>query len=307
MKFNFQPQEEYLEWIPEGKKIISDYDLCGNVSYRKFKDDEKLDERQDKLRKHLGNDILQEDIDRQRDLYYNQGFNISSICLKPKGHSGKCSSQPYSFDKTNPIARGFRQKINAGIENDGGDSGAMNRAGPRWWPIQATKEIHQAVKASLKRIGAKTKDGNIYVHQNLASGPYMGTLSSFDMMAQCSQVEEFGNYLKLEPGMRPILDRRYLDLVKSWRSIIPVPVQKNGVPCDPLTQEIIKADHFGKGSSDLSGAQFGHISPKKFDKYATRPYNVILQNRHGNSMQTNDSIANTVEKFGQVWNARFEK
>jgi hypothetical protein len=307
LRFNFKPHEEYLEWEPQGKKMIEDYGLCGRVSYRTPKDDSTLDMRQNKLRIYGEGRFHEDDFARQKDLYFHHGFNISSICIKPKGHGGECTSKPYEYDDEVSISRGMVQKMIAGQENDGGLGGAMNRAGNRWWVIQVNKAIHEAIKAYAVKHGLKTKELNCYVHQNLATGPYMGRLANFDIIAQTSQVERFDKFITLAPGLKPILDQRYSDLVKSWKDIIPVPVNQNGAPCCPLTQEIIKAEDFGQGSKKLNGVQFGHINPKGFDTYATKPYNVILMSRHGNLMQSNASISETLEKMEKTVNAKFRK
>jgi hypothetical protein len=52
---------------------------------------------------------------------------------------------------------------------------------------------------------------------------------------------------------------------------------------------------FGQGSDDEHGVQFGHVEPKVFDEYMSKPYNVCLITRKGNAWQGDRSIANTFE------------
>ena len=37
MTFNFEPQEKYLAWVPQGKDMFSQYGLCGKELDRKHR------------------------------------------------------------------------------------------------------------------------------------------------------------------------------------------------------------------------------------------------------------------------------
>ena len=57
---------------------------------------------------------------------------------------------------------------------------------------------------------------------------------------------------------------------------------------------------FGQGSDDDAGVQFGHVEPKVYSEYMTKPYNVCLITREGNSWQGNRSIPATFERMKQA-------
>ena len=301
MTFNFEPQEKYLAWVPQGKDIFSRYGLCGQEIIVRDSQGDTLVERLDKLKKFYP--LTTEDESKIIDYYYNRGFNLSGICCKPKGHSGKCSNKHWKekkFPKRSSESKtqsGFIQKITAGTNNDGGAGGGfgvMNRAGNRWWVIQASKELHSIVKDNIKIKGAPANQ-NIYLMQNLASGPYMAVLANFDMLAQCSQVDGFYDYFDIEAKLKLILKQRFDDLVKYYADRNIKIATEDGKPKCPLTHKIFELWMFGRGHDDEYGVQFGHVEPKVHDEYMSKPYNVCLITRKGNAWQGDRSIADTFE------------
>lgn len=302
MSFNFQPQEKYLAWVPEGKAIFSQYGLCGQELASDKSQRLTLDERIAKLKQFYP--LSKEDEDRIISLYEVEGFSLSGVCCMPKGHRGKCKNNPWKKRKVQaetPAAKiqsGFVQKITAGSTNDGGDYGAMNRSGNRWWPIQANREIIKNVKKKIVESKSSSKQ-NIFVRQNLASGPYMAVLANFDMLSQCAQVEGFYNYFEIDQQMQKILKQRFDDLV-SYYAERSIKIAKDGKPKCPLTHTIFEPWMFGKGSDDDNGVQFGHVEPKVHDEYMSKPYNVCLITREGNSWQGNRSISATFDRMRQA-------
>lgn len=302
MAFNFEPQEKYLAWVPQGKAIFSQYGLCGQELASDKSQRLTLDDRIGKLKQFYP--LTAEDETRIISLYESEGFSLSGVCCMPKGHKGKCKNNPWKKRKVlegSPEAKiqsGFVQKITAGSTNDGGDYGAMNRSGNRWWPIQANREIIKEVKKNIVTKKATSKQ-NIFVRQNLASGPYMAVLANFDMLAQCSQVEGFYNFFDVDFTMRKILKQRFDDLVKYYADQN-IKIAKNEKPKCPLTHVLFETWMFGKGSEDDNGVQFGHVEPKVHDEYMSKPYNVCLITREGNSWQGNRSVAATFERMRQA-------
>ena len=301
MTFNFEPQEKYLAWVSQGKGIFSQYGLCGKELHAQKKQRKTLSERLEKLKKFYPS-LTSEEENRIIDFYENKGFGLSGICYQPKNHKGRCKNHPWKIKKFTKgsneatIANGFRQKIIAGTENDGGDYGAMNRAGNRFWVIQAPRYIKAVVKKNIKELKAKT-DQSIFVHQNLASGPYMAVLANFDMLAQSSQVQGFYDYIDVSPGMKEILKQRFNDLVKYFLERNIKISTDDGNPKCPLTHVVFNPTMFGQGSDEDAGVQFGHVEPKVYDEYMTKPYNVCLVTREGNSWQGNRSIEATFERM----------
>ena len=304
MTFNFEPQEKYLAWVPQGKDMFSQYGLCGKELTAQKKQRETLTERLAKLRKFYPSLTIEEE-NRIIDYYENKGFGLSGICCQPKNHKGRCKNHPWkikNFPKGSDeatIANGFVQKIKAGTENDGGDYGAMNRAGNRFWVIQAPRNIKAIIKKNIKELKAKT-DQSIFVHQNLASGPNMSVLANLDMLAQSSQVPGFYNYIDVTPGMEKILKQRFDDLVKYFLGKNIKISTVDGNPKCPLTHVVFNINMFGQGSDDDAGVQFGHVEPKVYGEYMTKPYNVCLITREGNSWQGNRSIPATFERMRQA-------
>lgn len=302
MGFNFEPQEKYLAWVPQGKAIFSQYGLCGKELESEESQKVTLTERISKLKKFYP--LSKEDEDRIISLYKDEGFSLSGVCCLPTGHKGNCKNNPWKKKKLPTgsaelkIQSGFVQKITAGSTNDGGDYGAMNRCGNRWWPIQANREIIKDVKKKIVETKASSKQ-NIFVRQNLASGPYMSVLANFDMLAQCSQVDGFYNLFEVDTKMQKILKQRFDDLVKYYADRH-IKIAKDGKPKCPLTHIIFETWMFGRGSDDDNGVQFGHVEPKVHDEYMSKPYNVCLITREGNSWQGNRSIAATFERMRQA-------
>lgn len=302
--FNFEPQEKYLAWIPEGKKIFLQYGLCGKELPARKSQKNTLETRIKKLRQFYPS-LTYEDESKFRH-YYENGFGLSGICYKPKGHAGPCENHPWKMKKFDQgtaelqTACGFKQKITAGTENDGGGNGdgSMNRAGSRWWPIQATKAIRRAIKDEFKKQHGKKGDGSIYLHQNLASGPYMAVLANFDMLAQCSQVTGFYDYFDVDDSMKQILKRRFDDLVHYFdrEKGMYISTEDDRPQC-PMTHTVFELSMFGRGSDDDNGVQFGHVEPKVFDQYMTKPGNVCMMTREGNSWQGNRSVSDTYARM----------
>lgn len=304
MTFNFEPQEKYLAWVPQGKAIFSQYGLCGKELPAKKRQRTTLETRIKKLKQFYPS-LTNED-EGKFIHYYENGFGLSGICYKPRGHVGSCKKNPWTIKvrKDTPefkTASGFKQKITAGVENDGGGAGgdgSMNRAGNRWWPIQATKAIRRAIKEEFKKQHGKKGDGSIYLHQNLASGPYMAVLANFDMLAQCSQVPGFYDYFDVDEKMKQILKQRFDDLIKYFQQEKDMFIStEDGRPLCPMTYTVFELSMFGRGSDDDNGVQFSHIDPKIFDEYMTKPYNVCMMTREGNSWQGNRSVADTFARM----------
>jgi len=298
MALNFEPQEKYLAWVPQGKAIFSQYGLCGNELLAQERQQKTLSKRLDKFKQFYP--LSHDEETCIIDYYKNKGFNLSGICCLPHGHQGKCKNNPWQLKKiaNDPVNQliqsGFVQKITAGSTNDGGDWGAMNRAGNRWWSIQANKLVRSIVKDAIKKAGVKS-DQSIFVLQNLASGPYMAVLANFDMLAQCSQVEGFYDYIDVDDKLKSILKQRFNDLVKYYSDCNIKIATKDGKPKCPLTHVAFEISMFGQGSDDEHGVQFGHVEPKVFDEYMSKPYNVCLITRKGNAWQGDRSIADTFE------------
>jgi hypothetical protein len=303
---NFEPQEKYLAWVLQGKGMFSQYGLCGQEIVARDSQENTLAERLDKLKKFYP--LTTDDESKIKDYYYNRGFNLSGICCKPKGHSGKCTNKHWKekkFPKKSAEAKtqsGFIQKMTAGTTNDGaagGGFGSLNRGSNRWWVIQASKEVHEAVKKNIK-IKKAPANQNIYLMQNLASGPYMAVIANFDMLAQCSQVDGFYDYFDVEPKLKLILKRRFDDLVEYYANRNIKIATKDGKPKCPLTHKIFELWMFGRGHDDEYGVQFGHVEPKVHDEYMTKPYNVCLITRKGNAWQGDRSIADTFDDMRQA-------
>jgi|APGre2960657373_1045057.scaffolds.fasta_scaffold02910_4 hypothetical protein len=300
---NFEPQEKYLAWVPQGKAMFSQYGLCGQELVSRKSQRKTLSKRLEKQKQFYSLSHAEESC--IIDYYENKGFNLSGICCLPHGHQGKCKNNPWQLKKiaNDPanelIQSGFVQKITAGSTNDGGDWGAMNRAGNRWWAIQANKLVRSIVKDAIKKAGVKS-DQSIFVLQNLASGPYMAVLANFDMLAQCSQVDGFYDYIDVDEGLKLILKQRFNDLVKYYADRNIKISTKDGKPKCPLTHVAFEKSMFGQGSDDEYGVQFGHVEPKVFDEYMTKPYNVCLITRKGNAWQGDRSIADTFDDMRQA-------
>jgi hypothetical protein len=307
------PYQESLDWDRTvGQSEIERLGLCGQfISTKKSKvkgtDKFTWQVRFDKLEQSGKLNFLEraflEELEKDR-------FQ-DKVCILLKDHKGKCSNKPYlpkvpkhmrakkSEEKSRiqKIIEGLFAKICDPENNPGGDPlPYQNRGGSRNNLTMVDKDTAKEIRALAKKSKKEKYFTNLAIRLSMGASSTMISLGILDMLVCSYHVKDakeiFSKYSNITPEYIKILEQRWKELkdinLKAARPL--VIFDKHNNLQSPINNKTIELEQFGKGHTDLTGIQFGHIQPVSELKWMTRPGNIIPLPRHCNLKQSNSSL-----------------
>ena len=234
------------------------------------------------------------------------GFQ-EKICIKEKGHSGKCSLQPYlpkenkfkknldeeDRDATLVAINGIRAKIRDPENNPGGQPCPLqNRGGARNNLTMFDKDTEKRIRKFAKSKKKEKYFTNLAIRLSMGATPTMIATATLDMMATIYHSQDCAQYLPVTPRFKQILDQRWLELKElSLNSEPPMIIfDRNDHLMSPVSHRTHELLDYGKGHTELNGIQFGHKLPIREDKWMTHGGNVMPLSRGDNLKQSNSNL-----------------
>lgn len=222
--------------------------------------------------------------EEDKEFYQNFFDNYSkSLCVLPKGHSGKCTCSYSKF-----FSERFSKKIKD-CDTTPGDSDTLfkNRT-RRSFPIQVTKNQYTVLNAKYKW------KGNVLLK---AATPAENAGTNFTI---ATAHFDFAAILLLQKGVEhklpedveyKLLDRAQ-DVVDEYAQQGINIVDADGQLCDPVLGYTLQPEWYGiEDKRDPNQIQFGHVNPLRSDKYMTRGLNILPITRRGNLIQSDTPLS----------------
>jgi hypothetical protein len=236
----------------------------------------------------------------------SSGFQ-DKICIKEKGHKGKCSHQPYlpketKFKKNldeedrDPLLvaiNGIRAKIKDPENNPGGQPCPLqNRGGSRNNLTMFDKDTEKHIRNVAKKKKREKYYTNLAIRLSMGATPAMIATATLDMIAMIYHSKDCAQYLPVTERFKQILDQRWAELKELYLNCEPPMIifDRNDHLMSPVSNRTLELLDYGKGHTELNGIQFGHILPIREDKWMTRGGNVIPLPRGDNLKQSNSNL-----------------
>jgi hypothetical protein len=287
------PYVDGVEWDKTvGKPMVSRLGLCGNriPSKSKAYHDKKS---------YLAEAKFLDTNDIQ---WYKENIDstnwMDTICVREKGHLGKCKCEPYLPSGNDKISNGITQKLKDPLTNPGDDPDkGANRSHKRIFPLAFDKETRASWYEYNKSTGFLEQNQNIALRLPMVCTGLMAGLAYIDMYACILNSKGSDQYLDIPESFRNILSIRWEELKKLFEAKKIKIYDQDGFLQDPILWETIQIDWYGNGASDLKGIQFGHVDPIREDKWMTRPGNVLPITRETNLNQSSASLYDVMDRM----------
>lgn len=234
------------------------------------------------------------------------GFQ-NKVCIREKGHKGKCSHQPHlpkqqKFGKTpkenrDPVKvaiNGIIAKIKDPENNPGGDPCPLqNRGGGRNNITMFDKETEKRIRAKAKKQKQEKHFTNLAIRLPMGANPIQIATATLDMIAIIYHSRGCAEHFTLmTPAFANILVKRWNEIKQeNLNQEMPLVVfSKDDYYQDPVNHRTIDILDYGKGHTDLNGIQFGHKDPISEDEWKTHGGNVLPLPRGSNLKQSNGNL-----------------
>jgi hypothetical protein len=234
------------------------------------------------------------------------GFQ-NKVCIKEKGHKGKCSHQPYlpkaykfgkipkeDRDPLKVAVNGIIAKIKDPENNPGGDPCPLqNRGGARNNITMFDKDTEKRIRATAKKRKKEKYFTNLAIRLSMGANRFQIATATIDMMAIIYHSRGCAEHFSPMPEQfKNILNTRWGELKQeNLNQENPLIISdKDDYFQDPINHRTIDILDYGKGHTDLNGIQFGHKDPIDEKEWKTHGGNVLPLPRGSNLKQSNGRL-----------------
>lgn len=240
----------------------------------------------------VGEKTFAEALDRVQDIgisdaeidFYSDFYkeHSQSICVLPKGHSGRCrcSYEPFFGKK-------FANKIKDCHTAPGADDVIYKNRCKRTFPLQVEKRQETVLrnKYGLKQ-KVKLKAG---IPLENAGTSFTVATAQFDFAALLTLQKDVEYVMPADIEVALMKHAKYLVQYYKSQGIF---IEKKGYLCDPVLGVVLESEWYTI-DDDRSPfqVQFGHVNPLRSDKFMTRGCNVLPITRRGNLIQSDTTLS----------------